>query len=256
MAKLRHQRPGHREADPPGPWGVVRSATVLALTAISSTIACTGPSAWPPAEPDPLLTEAIDWYTGVAGSVDDQRARELLEQAAADKDPLSMMWMARVHSTGRMGFARDTARARTLARGVIDEVERAADAGVLEAVFLMGTAYDEGLGKEPDAASAFQWHLRAAEEGHVLGQHNVGNQYQQGRGVDQDPAAAVHWWRLAAERGDAITQLRLGEAYERGFGIPQDLEAATRWYASAANAGNRQAADSLVRLANREPGPA
>ena len=103
-----------------------------------------------PQEPDPTLLEAVDWYTGVAGEVDDARARELLEEAVAGEGPLAVMWLARVHSTGRMGFPRDEERARELAESVIRDVQRAAESGVLEAVFLMGTAYDEGLGKPVD----------------------------------------------------------------------------------------------------------
>ena len=124
-----------------------------------------------PAEPHPALVEAIDHYTGVAGAVDDGRARELLEEAAATGDPLAVMWMARVHSTGRMGFPRDEERAREIAAGVIRKVQRAAESGILEAVFLMGTAYDEGLGKPVDPVRAAVWHRRAAERGHVLGAH-------------------------------------------------------------------------------------
>ena len=103
-----------------------------------------------PQEPDSTLLEAVDWYTGVAGEVDDVRARELLEEAVAGEGPLAVMWLARVHSTGRMGFPRDEGRARELAESVIRDVQRAAESGVLEAVFLMGTAYDEGLGKPVD----------------------------------------------------------------------------------------------------------
>ena len=201
-----------------------------------------------PVEPDPALVEAIDWYTGVAGSVDDIRARELLEQAVERGSPLARMWLARVHSTGRMGFPRDEERARAIAAEVIDEVERAAEWGVLEAVFLMGTAYDEGLGKPVDPVQAAVWHRRAAEHGHVLGAHNLGNQYAAGRGVEEDHALAAEWWLRAAERGDAITPLRLGEAYEAGRGVPLDLERAREWYRRAAAAGNAQAREALERL--------
>lgn len=201
-----------------------------------------------PAEPDPTLLEAVDWYTGVAGTVDDARARELLEDAIADGGPLERMWLARVHSTGRMGFPRDEERARAIAAEVIHEVERAAEAGVLEAVFLMGTAWDEGLGKPVDPAQAAAWHRRAGERGHVLGAHNIGNQYAAGRGVEEDHALAAEWWLRAAERGDAITQLRLGEAYEAGRGVERDLERAREWYGRAAAAGNAQAREALERL--------
>jgi len=201
-----------------------------------------------PEEPDPFLLEAIDWYTGVAGSVDNDRARELLEEAITGGGPLAMMWLARVHSTGRMGFPHDLEKARDIAAGVIREVQRAAESGVLEAVFLMGTAYDEGLGKPVDHELAAVWHRRAAERGHVLGAHNIGNQYSEGRGVAEDPALAVEWWTRAAEKGDAITQLRLGESYEAGRGVMRDLDAAREWYARAAAAGNRDAGEALERL--------
>ncbi len=201
-----------------------------------------------PQEPGPTLLEAIDWYTGVAGAVDNDRARELLEEAVAGGGPLATMWLARVHSTGRMGFDHDLERAREIADGVIREVQRAAESGVLEAVFLMGTAYDEGLGKPLDHERAALWHRRAAERGHVLGAHNIGNQYSEGRGVAVDPALAVEWWTRAAEKGDAITQLRLGEAYEAGRGVTHSLDTAWEWYSRSAAAGNEDAREALGRL--------
>ena len=206
-----------------------------------------------PAEPHPALVEAIEHYTAVAGAVDDVRTRALLEEAAATGDPLAVMWTARVHSTGRMGYPRNEERASEIAAGVIRKVQRAAESGVIEAVFLMGTAYDEGLGKPVDPARAALWHRRAAERGHVLGAHVLGNQYSEGRGVEEDPAQAVDWWTRAAERGDAITQLRLGEAYQAGRGVPRDLEAAREWYERAAAAGNALAQEALDRLTSVDP---
>ncbi len=201
-----------------------------------------------PAEPDLRLLEAIDWYTGAAGYVDDAYARQLLDEVVAEGAPLSVMWMARAHSTGRMGVPRDEAEARRLAESVIRDVQRAAESGVLEAVFLMGTAYDEGLGRPVDPSRAAAWHRRAAERGHVLGAHVLGNQYSEGRGVAEDPVLAVEWWTRAAEKGDAITQLRLGEAYEAGRGAPMDVGRATEWYRRAAAAGNQEAREALRRL--------
>ena len=217
--------------------GLLGAACLLAGTCVAA-----------PSEPDPALLEAVDWYTGVAGTVDDGRARELLREAVDGGGPLAVMWLARVHSTGRMGFPRDEERARALAESVIRDVQRAAESGVLEAVFLMGTAYDEALGKPLDRVRAASWHRRAAERGHVLAAHNLGNAYAEGRGVAEDPALAVEWWEWAAEEGDAITQLRLGEAYEAGRGIARDLDAARGWYERAAAAGNWQAREALERL--------
>jgi len=252
---------------------LVVAGLLVPVVGASGSAGCAGPPpASPPVEPSAELLEAVDWYTGVAGRVDDGRARELLERAmgqpaetgseraapseeAASREDaagagnaIAVMWWARVHSRGRMGFPRDEEAARRTARAAIGAVEASAEAGVLEAVFLMGTAYDEGLGKPVDPAQAALWHRRAAERGHVLGAHNLGNAYSDGRGVPLDPALAVEWWTQAAEQGDAITQLRLGEAYEAGRGVAQDADAAVAWYRRAAERGNAQAAEALRRL--------
>ena len=206
------------------------------------------------ASPDPRLLEAIDHYTGVAGQVDDERARELIFALAQEEaSPLARMWVARVYSRGRMGVERDTVRAREIAAAVIDTVHALARSGEAEAVFLMGTAYDEGLGRPVDYEEAVGWYRRAAQLDHVLAQHNLGNVYAAGRGIEQDLALAVRWWTPPAERGDAITQLRLGEAYEAGRGVDTpDTAVALTWYRRAAEAGNAEAAEAVARL--EEPG--
>lgn len=194
------------------------------------------------------LAESIRWYTGAAGYVDDERAHMLLERAAASQDTLAIMWIARVHSTGRMGFARDYSLAQQTAAGVIEEVGSLASLGSAEANFLMGTAYAEGLGKELNPAVAAQWYERAALMGNMLAQHNMGNIYDSGTGVMQDDARAVYWWRLAAEQGDAIPQFRLAVMYEQGRGVEQDLDTALRWYRDSAQRGYGQAQQALTRL--------
>jgi hypothetical protein len=200
------------------------------------------------AQPSPVLLEAIEWYTGIAGRVDDARAQTLLREAVDRDDPLARMWLARCHSRGRMGFVADLPKARALAAAEIATVEKLADAGVLEAVFLMATAFDEGLGRAEDAPLAAVWLRRAAERGHTLAQHNLGNAYAAGRGVEQSDRLAVEWWLKAAAAGDAIPQLRLGEAYEEGRGVARDLAAARRWYGEAARRGNAAGQKALERL--------
>ena len=238
------------------------TARIAALLGVAFATAATGPSGMPststleaqsPADArtaaDPRLLEAIEWYLGTTGRVDDDRARELLSAAAEDPDDtLAVMWLARVHSTGRMGFEADPPRARAIATGVIDGVQALAVDGDVEAQFLMGTAYDEGLGKEVDHAEALRWYRRAAFRGHVLAAHNVGNVYRDGRGVEADMSTAVMWWLRAARAGDVIPQLRLGEAFEAGNGVPRSIDTATEWYRRAAAAGNQAARQALARL--------
>lgn len=197
---------------------------------------------------DPKLGESVGWYTGTAGRVDNALAKELLLEAAEDGDPISRMWIARVYSRGRMNFERDEAQARTIARDVIERIESLAEERIAEAVFLMGTAYDEGLGKTADIATAVQWYRRAADLGYGLARHNLGNVYFEGRGVAQNDSLAVHWWTMAAEGGDAIPQLRLGTMYEEGRGVTRNLAEARRWYGLAAARGNADARAALERL--------
>jgi len=199
-------------------------------------------------DPDPELIEAIRWYTGEAGTVDDVRARSLLESAAADGDALSMMWLARVYSTGRMTYPADKATAVEIASSVIIEVERLALAGVGEASFLMGTAYAEGLAVPVDPVAAVAWYRKAAAENITLAQHNLGNVHAAGTGVEQSDSEAVRWWLLAAEKGDAIPQFRLAQMYEQGKGVQQDLELAEQWYRESASRGYQNAVIALQRL--------
>lgn len=198
---------------------------------------------------DARLVEAIEWYTGVTGRVDDARALALLTEAASDPaNVLATMWTARIASRGRMGVARDEALARNIATTVIDRVRSLAARGDPEALFLMGTAYDEGLALDVDYPEALRWYSRAAARGHVLAAHNVGNMYRDGRGVDVDAEAAVRWWLRAARDGDVIPALRLGEAFEAGWGVSPNLDSARFWYGRAAAAGNAAAAGALERI--------
>lgn len=219
-------------------------STVLAVVTVGLAPPVTGATQ----EVDPRLAESIEWYTGVAGTVDNERAAELLRQAVADEDPVSIMWLARVHSTGRMGFEHDRDRALALSSGVIDQVRALADQDLAEAQFLIGTAFAEALGVEQDPVEAVAWYRRAALQGHVLAQHNLGNVYFSGTGVEQSDSLAVVWWRLAAQRGDAIPALRIGMMYEDGRGVEADLGEARRWYQESAARGNADATAALERL--------
>ena len=195
------------------------------------------------------LLEAIELYTGVSGHVSNQEASRLLKLEAADStNVLATMWIARVHSTGRMTFSREPDLAREIASRVIDKVRNLAASGDIEASFLMGTAYDESLGMPQDYNEAMRWYRRAAHAGHILAAHNMGNVYRDGRGIPEDARRAAMWWLRAARAGDVIPALRLGEAYEAGHGVTQNLSTARYWYRRAADAGNATAASALARL--------
>ena len=50
----------------------------------------------------------------------------------------------------------------------------AATHGHKRAQFYLGTCYDHGLGVRKDIAEAFNWFLKAANQGHMESQYNIG----------------------------------------------------------------------------------
>lgn len=235
------------------PRSAARSAWTVVAAALGafggSALTASATSAQSVTRADARLVEAIEWYTGVTGRVDDARALTLLRAAASDPDNvLAIMWTARIASRGRMGVPRDDAQARVIATTVIDAVRSLAADGDPEALFLMGTAYDEALGVDVDWPEALRWYTRAATRGHVLAAHNIGNMHRDGRGTDADPAAAARWWLRAARAGDVIPALRLGEAFEAGRGVTASTESALYWYRKASAAGNAAATEAVDRL--------
>ncbi len=79
---------------------------------------------------------------------------------------------------------------------------KAADAGSLEAMWLLGLAYEHGRGVKQDYEEAFRRYKRAAEEGHAPSQSNLACLYARGDGVQKDMVKAEEWVRKAAEQGD------------------------------------------------------
>lgn len=224
-------------------------ATLVFVPAASFVLGAPTLAAQSETTADRRLLDAIDLYTGVAGRTDNDRAHDLLSQVADnDDDALATMWIARVYSRGRMGFEHDEDRAREIASRVISAVRDLAAGGDVEAAFLMGTAYGEGLGVDIDPSEAVRWYRRAAVRGHVLAEHNLGNAYREGRGVDVDHVSAARWWLRAAHAGDSTTQLRLGEAFEAGQGVTKSIDQAAYWYGQAAARGDTAAAEALRRL--------
>ena len=187
------------------------------------------------------LYTSINYYTGEAGVVDDLIARQHLEIAILERDTLALMWLARVYSTGRMSFPKDSKRASSIARLVIDDVAKRAETGEPEALFLMGTAYAEALGVNVNLKKAAEFYMRAAEMNHTLAMHNLGNIFSDGIGVEKDLFQASHWWRRAAENGDTIPMLRLAELYLSGEGVMRDVTRACYWIKQSSQRGNSDA---------------
>ncbi len=74
-------------------------------------------------------------------------------------------------------------------------------------------------------------------------------------GVDgraKDPARAIGYFQRLAAQGDGRGMLFLGDVFAYGKGVPEDLVQAEQWMLKAQAAGDREAANNLAALAERD----
>jgi uncharacterized caspase-like protein/uncharacterized coiled-coil DUF342 family protein len=80
-----------------------------------------------------------------------------------------------------------------------------AEAGDPAAQTYVGEIYEQGLGTNPDPATAATWYRKAADKGYSRAALNLGTLYEQGRGVERDPTQALNWFRKASGLPPAAT---------------------------------------------------
>ena len=105
----------------------------------------------------------------------------------------------------------------------------------------MALHYDLGLGVPQNYTESVKWLRKAAEQGLVEAQYNLGSMYNSGLGVTQDPVEAFQWFRKAAQQGVESAQKNVGAMYGRGQGVPQNNTEAYVWSSIAAMSGNEGA---------------
>lgn len=154
----------------------------------------------------------------------------------------------------------------------VEYFTRQAEEGQPQAMYNLGTFYENGLGVPRNLTTALEWYVKAGEAGQAEGYHQAGISYELGRGVAADRATAVKYLELAATKkvpaaayqlaalslagqqreadsakalkylkaqglSDARAMEALGLLYENGQGVPQNFSKAFAWYAKAAEAG-------------------
>jgi TPR repeat protein len=124
----------------------------------------------------------------------------------------------------------------------IRRLQNAAKHGNPTAQFLLGHAYESGLGVPKDMNETIHWYARAT--GIPAGSTGDGSSIA-GTRSEKDFAQAFESCRAAAEKGDASAQLYLGLAYDLGRDVPRDSVEAARWYRMAEAAGSASAASNL-----------
>ncbi|MBV5297492.1 MAG: sel1 repeat family protein [Rhodoferax sp.] len=106
---------------------------------------------------------------------------------------------------------------------------KAVDQGHAKASFRLGKFYAE---LHHEAAIALL--LSAAEAGLAQAQYALGSEFAKGASVARSAQKALHWYQQAALQGFAPAQYALADAYAHGHLGTPDLDGALIWYRKAA----------------------
>ena len=138
--------------------------------------------------------------------------------------------------------------------GLVTDNSAAAKAGNVEAMHLLGLAYDAGRGTKRNIKEAVRWFKKAAKLGSPHAQQALANLYAAGDGVPQDYKKAVYWLRKAAKQDHGRAQAYLAEYYKIGRGVPQSDRKAILWNRVAASNGDAMGANGLGMIYTRGSG--
>jgi len=125
-------------------------------------------------------------------------------------------------------------------------IQAQAEAGNMNSRHALGEMYRLGRGLKKNMLLAYQWHKKAALQGHSGSQYALGRILEQGDGVRQNFGRAFEWYRLAAEMGGSPdADFAMAQMYFHGRGVAQDYAEAYALYTKAAHKGHRIAQHML-----------
>ena len=117
-------------------------------------------------------------------------------------------------------------------------LEKAVEAGQLDAKALMVSLYMQGEYDGIDSDKAAEYSIEAAAEGIPEAQLYAGLAYMDGVSVQQDYAEAARMFRLAMNQGNQEARTNLGYLYQNGLGVEKDEAKAFKLYRTSAKSGN------------------
>ncbi|CAM3221272.1 Beta-lactamase HcpA [Sphingomonas antarctica] len=127
-------------------------------------------------------------------------------------------------------------------------LHRAAEAGHLDAINMVGRCLDLGWGVAVDKALAAQWFRAAAERGHGWAMYNYATALALGAGLPADRDKALDWLHRANALGIAKAANFIGSFYEDGWAVDRDMAEAARYYARAAAGGDFRGCFNHARM--------
>lgn len=121
------------------------------------------------------------------------------------------------------------------------------EAGVTggKALEAIGTFYENGVGLAPNYTEALNWYKKAADTGLVEAMFRVGNCYETGIGTPVNPKEAIASYQKAADHKSAAAAYKLASLYMSGSLIPTDQNKAIEYMLLAVDNGHSDAANEL-----------
>jgi hypothetical protein len=99
-------------------------------------------------------------------------------------------------------ISQSSASEQAYVTSTVDDLKRLASRGDAGAAYWLGMRYATGEGVKQEYHAAFEWFLRAAEQGNIRAQSKVAAWFWAGRGMPQDYSKAYFWGLLAQAGGD------------------------------------------------------
>ena len=160
-------------------------------------------------------------------------------------------------------------------------LQKAADAGSLDAMYDLGDCYWDGEGVDKNIPLSIKWITMAADAGYTKAQAALGGNYYVGiEGIGQNYALAekyllmaankdnveaqsalailyldteeydkaLVWARKGAQMEHPIAQLTLGQIYDEGWGVEINHIEGLKWFEKSANGGNADAQNMVGNI--------
>ncbi len=187
------------------------------------------------------LLYAIMLRDGLGGPKDAVQAVHWLRSAAGRGQTYA--WLA----LAQMAFAREGGLSVSDGR---DYLQKAAQAGSVEAKEVLGRVFASGLGGPLDTGQAERWFRAAIADGSVRAKQWLGDLLF----AAHEDSKALHWYREAAREGDARSAYRAGIILADPQSPLYDEPAARPLLHQAAQAGDAEAMTAwAIMLAHQEP---
>jgi len=187
---------------------------------------------------------AIALLDDASGRRDPDRAGALLRRAAEAGHPAANYNLAlALLATGQVA---DDALA-------IKSLERAAEYGIGDAMYALGTLAKQGRGMPKSEEKAAEWLAKAVVTGNIAAEIEYAIMLFNGTGVAANERAAATLFLRAAHKGNPIAQNRIARLYQIGRGIAPDSIEAAAWHLVARTRGlDDPALDQLFDRLNPE----